>query len=86
MERTEVELLRYSPSKIKIVTHEGKKTAQLLCFNQIKKKDSREEEEKEEKEEIESEFTASDCDRVPNPFIHSVPDVNELNVEWFFFR
>ena len=81
MERTEVELLRYSPSKIKIVTHEGKKTAQLLCFNQIKKKDSREEEEKEEKEEeveIESESTASDCDRVPNPLIHSVQDVNKL--------
>ena len=51
METNEVELVRYSPSKIKIVTHEGKKTAQLLCFNQIKKKDSREEEEKEEEED-----------------------------------
>ena len=78
METNEVELVRYSPSKIKIVTHEGKKTAQLLCFNQIKKKGSREEEEKEDKGEIESDSTASDCDRVPNPFIHSVPDVNEL--------
>jgi len=73
-----VELLRYSPSKIKIVTHEGKKTAQLLCFNQIKKKDSRDEEKEEEKGEIESESTASECYRVPNPFFHSVPDVKEL--------
>ena len=29
---TEVQLFRYSPSKLEIVTHSGKKTAQLLCF------------------------------------------------------
>ena len=29
---TEVQLFRYSPSKLEIVTHGGKKTAQLLCF------------------------------------------------------
>ena len=29
---TEVQLFRYSPSKLEVVTHGGKKTAQLLCF------------------------------------------------------
>merc|ERR1712217_522325 len=29
---TEVQLFRYSPSKLEIVTYSGKKTAQLLCF------------------------------------------------------
>ena len=44
----DIELLRYSPSRIKIVTHEGKKTAQLLCFNQLKQIKSREDEKEEE--------------------------------------
>ena len=76
----DVELLRYSPSKIKIVTHEGKKTAQFLCFNQIKRKESREEEKEEEnKEELQTSPGVSDCDRVPRiPLIHSVPDVSDL--------
>ena len=77
----DVELLRYSPSKIKIITHEGKKTAQLLCFNQIKRKDSREEEKEEEKEELQTSPGPSDCEGVPRiPLIHSVPDLNELKV------
>ena len=81
MERTDsdVELLRYSPSKIKIVTHEGKKTAQLLCFNQIKRKESREDEKEEEIKELETSPVPTDCDKVPRvPLIPSVPDVNQL--------
>ena len=76
----DVELLRYSPSKIKIVTHEGKKTAQFLCFNQIKRKESGEEEKEEEnKEELQTSPGVSDCDSIPRiPLIHSVPDVSDL--------